>query len=264
MKAAPITIKRFDPSTGELAPGVELVRADHFAPKLPRLPRLDESRISMVERKASIGPTGRSVIAMIDHREAEIEYWEAHSTCLSREEKRALLNGKSSLLRPIPPGWKVGDVIEVTNNVTAEVLEIDGGYRGYGIVLKVADFRPWYMKRIVGGSRKPKTDEQGYAAPVDKREEESARIDGSYTRSRALAVPDEEDADVMDDKIHQRLHAEASMKQAMAGSQNRRRTTLMELEQKRLDALKNHRRSTVRHLDRRIASLKSKTEKKAA
>jgi hypothetical protein len=264
VKASPIKITRFDPRTGEVVGESEQVAHDHFKPKLPKHPKLDQTRISLVMRGESSGPTGHSVIHMLDYRELEIEYWEAHASTLTKAERSNLANARSmSSLRPIKPSWEVGERIEVVTNVTAEVLEVVESFRGWGTVFKVSDFRPWYMKQIVGGSRRPKTDEQGYAAPVDKAEEEAARVDGNYTRSRHLAVPDTEDSDVMDDKLHQRLHAEAAMGNALKQWRGRARTSKMRLEQRLVDARKKNRRSTVRYLERQLEALDDKRKKAA-
>jgi hypothetical protein len=258
MKASPITIKRFDPKTGEVQGEAEQVDADHFKPKLPKPPVLREPRPSPCR-------AGQAALHMHDHREEVIAYWEAHASILTKEERSNFANGRStSSLRPIKPEWQEGDCIEVTTNVTAEVLEVVESFRGWGTVFKVSDFRPWYMKQIVGGSRRPKTDEDGFAAPVNKAEEEAARVDGNYTRSRHLAVPDSEDGDVMDSKLHQRLHAEASMKIAMQGAKRRKRATLLSIETRIAEARKKYRSGEVRYLEREKKSLERKAEKQAA
>lgn len=253
MDPSSITIKRFDPKTGEMLGEPEQVDVDHFKPKLPKPPTLEEDRKGILRPDGEIINTSAGVLYMFRYREEEVAFWEAHATILTKPERSNLANGRStSSLRPIKPEWEVGDCIEVATNVIAEVIELIEGYRGWGTVFKVSDFRPWYMKQIVGGSRRPKTDEDGYAAPVNKAEEEAARVDGAYTRSRHLAVPDSEDADVMDDKLHQRLHAEASMGNALKQSKRRVRASKMQLEQRLADARAKHQRSTVKVLERKI------------
>jgi hypothetical protein len=257
VRAAPITIKRPDPETGEVIE--EQVSADRFKPKLPRLPNVDESRITLIKHGNVIGPTGRSVIYMIDHREAEIAYWEAYATSLTREERTQLAGGQAtSVLRPIPASWRKGDRVDIASNVEAEVFETEETLKGHRTIFRIVDFRPLLPKRIVGGSSKPRTDDQGYATEVTKKEEERARVDGAYTTSRALAVSDTEDE--LDDKLHQRLHAEASMANAMKGAKRRVRVSKLQLEQRLADARKKHRRSTVRYLERQIASMEDKQE----
>jgi hypothetical protein len=262
LKRGQVKVTRPDSETGEQI--IEKVRADHFKPKLPKLPKVNEERKGIVCPDGEVIHTPAGVLYVFAVREEEIAYWEAHATTLTKEERSNLANARStSSLRPIKPEWEIGERIEVATNVTAEVLEVVESFRGWGTVFKVSDFRPWYMKQVVGGSRQPRSDEQGYAAPVNKAEEEAARIDGNYTRSRHLAVPDTEDSDVMDDKLHQRLHAEAAMGNALKQWRGRARTSKMRLEQRLVDARKNHRRSTVRYLERQLEALDSKRKKAA-
>jgi len=150
----------------------------------------------------------------------------------------------------------VGDKIEAT------VLDIEETLRGYRTVFRVIDFRPVFMKQTVGGGSKPKVDAYGYPAEPTKDEIDRARADGSYTRSPSLAVPGA--GDVLDDKIHARLNTETDMKNALKQSRARHRVKKMDLERMLNEARKKHRRSTIGHLERRIASLASKEEQRAA
>jgi hypothetical protein len=259
MKSYPVLVKRPDPATGELIE--QTVPADHFKAKLPRLPKLDETRIELVQRGTDIGPTGRSVIYMIGHREEEIAFWEAHANCLTREERSKLARGQATAVqRPLEPAWCKGQRVDVANNVEAEVLEVEENLQGHRTTFRVVDFRPLLPKRVVGGGIRPQVDEFGYPKELTDDEKERARVDGAYTRSAELAVPGVDDE--LDDKLHQRLNAEASMKTAMQGSHGRVRASKLDLERRLADARAKHRRSTERYLERQIKSLDGKEEKK--
>ncbi len=262
MKSQPITVTRVDPETGELQGEPEKVPADHFKPKLPKAPKLDESRLTLVQRGTAIGPTGPSVIYMTSHREKELAYWEAHASCLTREERRDIANGRTtSVLRPIPPAWSKGDCVDVADKIEATVVEMEFTHRGHRSVFCVLDCRPWYLKQTVGGGSRPKVDEYGYPAELNDGEKERARVDGAYTRSASLAVPDS--GDVMDDKLTARLHAEQSMSNALKQWKGRARTSKIRLEHRLLDARNKNRRSTVRYLERQLDKIEEKDEKAA-
>ncbi len=257
MKPAPITLTRVDPETGELQGEPKKVPADHFKPKPPKLPKLDESKITLIQRGSAIGPTGRSVVYMATHREHEIAYWEAHGASLTQDERRDFASGRATaVLRPIPPAWQKDDRVDVADKIEATVFETEETLRGHRTVFRVLDCRPWYLKQTVGGGTRPKVDQYGYPAELNDGEKERARVDGAYTRSASLAVPDS--GDVMDDKLTARLHAEQSMGNALKQWKGRARTSKLQLEQRLAEAHRKHRRSTARHLQRQLDQLEEK------
>jgi hypothetical protein len=233
-----------DPETGERT--VAIVDHEVLRPPAKTKPRPLEPRVSPCW-------AGWSAIHLIDHRLRIIDFWEEHAASLTKEECSDLANKRASaILRPAecPPSWCKGDILKVANNVEAEVREMEVTGRGHRTVLRVIDYRPWLMKQTVGGSSRPRTDKHGYASEPTDREKERARIDGNYTRSAAQAVPETDD--VMDDKLAQRIHGEASMKTALAQSKGRVRISKMRLEQRLLDARTKHQTSTVKVLERKL------------
>lgn len=239
MRASRIKVRKPDPATGELVE--EVVPADHFASKLPARPK---------PRPQREFPCSRAWQALhaFDHLEAEAEYWAAHSDCLSREERRLLASEHSSVLRPVRPTWRKGEVLRVANNVEAKVGATEWTLRGWRTVFKVTDHRAWLLKQTVGGGGRPRVDAHGYPADLTSVEKDRARVDGAYTRSPALSVPDA--GEVMDDKLHRHLHAEQSMANAMKQTKQRIRLDGMRLEMRLDEARKKKWRSTVRYLER--------------
>src|SRR5690349_10504803 len=131
-KPSPITITRFDPKTGEIVGEAERVAHDHFKPKFPTRPTVDQAKITLVKRGHAIGPTGRSVIHVATQREKEIAYWEAHSSVLTREERRDIAGGHvTAVNRPVKPDWEKGDKVPVGDKIEASVLGVEETLRGY-------------------------------------------------------------------------------------------------------------------------------------
>lgn len=252
LKSGKLRVVKPNPQTGEVTEAI--VEADHFKPRQPRLPARTELREFPCQ-------PGWIPLHVFDRLEPEADFWAAHGKTLTREERSQIAGGRtSSVQRPVEPEWVKGDKLRAANNVDVEVIETEENLRGYRTVFRVIDFRPLLPKRIVGGSSKPKTDEQGYPVDhMDETEEQRARVDGAYTTSRALAVADTDDE--LDDKLHQRLHAEASMARAMSGAKRRKRVTLIAIEERLNIARKKYRAGEVRYLERQKESLKRKEEK---
>jgi len=159
-----------------------------FKPKRPSPPKHPELA------KPRISPcwSGWSTVHMIDYRESQIVFWEAHKDCLTREERSDLANERStSILRPIEPEWKIGDRLPVASNVEAEVLDVVKSRRGYGTVFRVHDHRVLYLKRAA-----------------------------DYTTSPTQAVS--EAGAVMDEGLHNRLHPHVSAERAIKGTKKRK------------------------------------------
>ncbi|HYH54007.1 MAG TPA: hypothetical protein VD761_07735 [Solirubrobacterales bacterium] len=186
------------------------------------------------------------------------EYWDHFAEKLTRRERRDLSRGRIvAVVRPFEPAWEKGDRLPITDKITAiveAVKEIDDGYR---TTVVIEDFRSFYLKPIVSGSSKPKSDEHGFGVPVDPTTEEQARLDGAYTQSE-----DTFDAgDVLEDKLHSRLHREAAMKNAMAQSKGRVRASRFRLEERLNEARKKHQRSTVKVLERKLKAAEKHAQK---
>lgn len=233
-------------------------------PKEPKEPQLDDRLITEIQRDESTGPTGRSVIAMIDHRERLIEhrarvetYWAFFSNHLHRDEQRRLARLETcSILRPVQPCWQVGDRMYVAASMEAEVVEIAESPRGFGTVFLIHDHREFLLKRGVLGDDVPKTDEDGYAPGVTPREQERARLDGAYTTNHGGAVDD--GGLVLDPEAARRLHPDQSADNALTQSRARVEVTTGRLKRRLAEAKAKHRTSTVRYLERQLKSLDDK------
>lgn len=244
-----------DQETGEIVERV--VPARDFRPKLPSPPKLDPRRVEMVVRSTSYGPveapTGRAVVYLIDHREQEIEYWEAHRVTLTRGERRQLVAGDStSVLRPIPPDWKPGDRFYLATDMEAEVLELTDSARGHGTVFKIHDHRLRYLKRGVLGSDVRKTDQHGFAPELTPAEIAKAHQESAYTTVPSKAV--DEAGAIMEEDVYQRIHGEQSATNAVVQSKGRVSVTEGRLLKRLAEAQAKHRTSTVRHLERQLES----------
>jgi hypothetical protein len=238
-----------DKETGEIIERV--IPAKDFRPKPPAFPKLDERLITLVHRKDSQGPTGKSVIAMFAHREAVIAYWAYYAHILTREERREMARGKStSVLRDLPASWKVGDRMFVAANMEAEVTEITESVRGHGAVFRVHDHREVLLKRGVLGDVIPKTDKHGYAAAVTPQQKEKAGIESAYTTSASQAI--DEAGAVMDEAAFRRIHIEQSADNALTQSKGRVQVTKGRLRRRIVEAKAKHRTSTERHLQRQL------------
>lgn len=188
-------------------------------------------------------------------------YWDHFAEKLTRKERRDLARTEIvAIIRPFEPAWQRGDRLPITDKMTAvvhSVTEIEDGYRTEVVV---EDFRSFYLKPIVGGSSKPKSDERGYGIPVDAGTEEQARLDGAYTQAGDAFNA----GDVLEDKLYNRIHAQAQIGNALAQSRGRVKVSRFRLETRLNEARKAHRRSTVRHLERQLESLAEKEGKPAA
>lgn len=217
----------------------------------------------LLARRAHKLAIRRGALPPEEFDQAETDYWAYYAHRLTREERTGLANGRLvAIVRPVEPVWEKGDLLEITGKQSARVGAITRTLKGWRTEIVIQDFRTFYMKRTVGGSSQPKTDEQGYAADPTEGEIERARFDGAYTQTEDQAVP--EGGEVLEDKLHRRLHAEASMEKAMGQAKKRKQATEAQLEAALAEARAKHRKSTARHLERRLASLRGKSVKRAA
>lgn len=254
-----------DPETGEIIERVIPARSLRpRPPKEPPEPQLDERLITIVDRGETSGPTGRSVIAMIDHRERLIEhrdrlevYWQHFSNHLRRDEQRKLARLEtSSILRPFEPCWQPGDRMYVASHMEAEVTEVTEGPRGFGTVFLIHDHRETFLRRGVLGDDVPKTDDDGYAPGLTPHEEERARLDGAYTTAHESAV--DEGGLVLDPESARRLHPEQSARNALTQSKGRVSMTKGRLERRLKEAKAKNRQGMVRYLERQLERLDMK------
>lgn len=251
-----VRVTKIDKETGEIIERV--VPHRDFRPPLPSKPKIDERRITIIERTIdggrAVGPTGRSVVYMADIRELEIEYWEAHRVTLTRDERRLLSRGEgTSTLRPIRPDWQPGDRFFIVTDMEAEVLEVTKSVRGYGTIFRVHDHRLRYLKRGVIGTDVPVTDAHGFAPELTAAEIEKAHQESAYTTAPSKAI--DEAGAIMDEEVYQRIHGEQSATNALVQSKARVKVTEERLLQSLSEAQAKHRRSTARRLERQLESL---------
>lgn len=233
-------------------------------PKEPQEPQLDDRLITVIRRGGDEGPTGRSVIAMIDHRERLLEhraqlevYWQHFSNHLRRDEQLRLARLETaSILRPFEPCWQPGDRMYVASHMEAEVIEVTEGPRGFGTVFLIHNHRETFLRRGVLGDDVPKTDEDGYARGLTPHEKERARLDGAYTTSRESAV--DEGGLVLDPESARRLHPEQSAHNALSQGKGRVVVTKGRLQRRLAEARAKNRTSTVRYLERQLTRLEAK------
>lgn len=260
-----VRVHTHNPDTGEIIERV--IPAKSYRPKPPKEPaepQLDERRITVVKRGDSYGPTGRSVVAMIDHRERLIDhkaalgvYWAFYSNHLRRDEQGKLARLETcSILRPVEPCWQIGDRMYIAASMEAEVLEMTESSRGFGTVFLIHNNRDHYLKRGVLGDWAPKTDGEGYAPGLTKHEEERARLDGAYTTNHDGSVDD--GGIILDPDAARRLHPDKEAADALAQNKGRVELTKGRLQTRLAEAKAKNRTSTVRYLQRQLESLKKK------
>lgn len=135
-------------------------------------------------------PRSLEVLAVLARREAEAVFWSRHSNSLTREERRKISKGEAGLLaRPVEPGWKVGDRLQVARNLTIEVTGVRWRRDSYLTTFSVQDFRPLFVRRAVPVFEAPALDEHGDPIPPSERAIAEARVEGSYTRDAGRGVP---------------------------------------------------------------------------
>jgi hypothetical protein len=269
VKASPIKVTRFDPKTGEMlvdpktkAIIEEVVPAKDFRPQPPKHPVLDDSKITLVQRGRVLAPTGRSVIAMTSYREAVVDFWAFHAHILTRDERATLLrSGGCSVLRPIEPEWKIGARMYLASDIEAEVVEVSESSRGFGTVFRIRDYRMMYLRRGVIGTNTPKTDKEGFAAPLDLGRERQAAIDSAYTRVPGQAVDDS--GAVMEPHAYEQIYGDRSSRRALTQSKRRRKLSTGQLEARLRDAEAKNQAATVKVLKRKLYAARS-SEKRAA
>lgn len=215
-------------------------------------------RLALHQRKAAIRA---GALPPEEFDKAEEEYWAYFAHTLTREERRDLARGRVvAIVRPVEPEWKKGEVLHLTKKLSARVDSITRTLKGWRTEVVIEDFRSFFMKGTVGGSSVPTTDDEGFAAEPTSDEIERARLDGAYTQTEEQAVP--EGGEVLEDRLHRRLHQEAAMKRAMAMSAGKVRTDRLYLEHRLNDARKKHQRSTVKVLERKVKAAKRHEEEK--
>jgi len=191
----------------------------------------------------------RGALPPEEFEQAEAEYWAYYARKLTRSERLDLASGRAiAIVRPVEPVWGRGEILMISGKQSARVEAITRTLKGWRTEIVIEDFRTFFMKRTVSGSSKPKTDDQGYAADPTPDEIERARLDGAYTQAEEQAVPD--GGDVLEDKLHARLHAEASMKGALSATKKRIRLDKHLLEERLNEARRKNWASTVRRLER--------------
>jgi len=134
-------------------------------------------------------PRSLEVLAVLAEREREAVFWGRHDKILTREEKRRLAKGEVGLIvRPVEPGWKVGERLQVARNLTIEVAGVRWSRERYLTTFSVQDFRPLFVRRAVPVFDPPALDEHGEPLPPNEKAIADARLDGSYTRDAARGV----------------------------------------------------------------------------
>ncbi len=275
-----VKVTQPNPETGEIvvrgAVPVAEFQGDGQAPQRPeRLPAEPQPPVGsigwicaswdryLLARRAFKAAVRRGALPPDEFDQAEEQYWAYFAHKLTREERRDLARGTTvAIVRPVEPVWEKGEVLPLSNKMSARIDSFTRTLKGWRTEVVIEDFRSFFMKSTVGGSSVPTTDDEGFAAEPTKDEIERARLDGAYTQTEEQAVP--ESGEVMEDKLHRRLHQEQSMKNAMAQSKGRVRASRFRLEERLNEARKKHRRSTVRHLERQLASLAEKESKTTA
>lgn len=134
-------------------------------------------------------PRSWEVLRQIEELEAEAAYWARHERELTRKERRQLSRGEIGLIvRPVEPGWGVGERLEVARNLTIEVTEVRWSRGSYRTTFSVQDFRPLFVRRAVPVFDPPALDEYGEPVPPKPGAIAAARLDGNYTRDASRGV----------------------------------------------------------------------------
>lgn len=259
-----VRVLRPDPQTGELIE--EVVTAATFRPRPPRRPRMRASR-----RMSGPGAAGVLWLTVYEHREKELLYWLAYRHRLTPQERAAIVDGATSVIRPIDQEWVPGEVLDVAHNVTAEVIETTWLKRRLGgpfdrdlqfrTSLRVRDRRPLLLRRGVIGSGTQPVDTIGAPLPPTMAELEQARIDSAYTSSPSRAIDDA--GEEIDDSLHRRLHAHQPAANARRQGRLTRAQKIERLERRIGEANEKFERKKVRMLERQLEGLKNPHRKAA-
>ena len=150
MKAAPITVKRFDPRTGEVKGEPEQVSADHFKPKKAKLVTAEfRAKVLAGDMPGLIFPGA---------------------------EDCPVANGQEIDLTP--------NVSIVVNRITK--TKGDDHRCRYTVI----DRRAALPRRTPGMFEPPETDAEGFPIPHTKEAIAAATVDGNYCQGSSQAVPD--------------------------------------------------------------------------
>jgi hypothetical protein len=210
-------------------------------------------KLALRDFKAAIR---RGALPPAEFDKAEAEYWSYFAHKLTRRERADLRSGRAAaILRPVEPAWGKGEILQLSAKQSVRVESFTRTLKGWRTEVVLQDFRSFFMKSTVGGSSVPKTDEDGYAAEPTSDEIERARLDGAYTQTEDQAVPD--GGEVLEGKLHRRLHAAADMKRALAHSTRKVRADRLSIERQLQEARKKYQRSTVKVLERKLKAAKS-------
>jgi hypothetical protein len=211
-------------------------------------------------------PRSLEVLAAIAKGELEAAYWERHADSLTKPEKRRIAKGEAGVVvRPVEPGWKVGDKLPVARNLTIEVTGVRWRRDGYLTTFSIQDFRPLFVRRAVPVFDPPALDEYGDPLPPNEKAIADARLDGNYTRDAGRGVPGAGEA--VDLETQEKISAEGLrnynlVHQAEVAKREIRSLTAT-LKRVRGEALKKGIDITpeVERIKAEVAALKSKVEK---
>lgn len=138
---------------------------------------------------------GWSFIRELDRLYDDAEFWERYADRLHPDEAAAIAEGDIGILkRPVEPTWTAGEWLEVRSNLWMRPHKPKFTHRGWRITFDLRDFRTHLVRRVPPMFDPPELDSYGEPIPPRAGAIMRARLDGSYTASHELAVPEDDEA----------------------------------------------------------------------
>lgn len=171
--------------------------------------------------RVPVGLRGWALVIQLERDLLLADFWSQRSSSLALDERQRIAHGDyTPLWRPEPPSWSAGEWLKVAANLwivphPARARKAPG--RGYSISFdRVRDFRARFLRRVPQMFDPPKLDERGFSIPPTATAIEAARLDGNYTSSRMLAIPERrrEEAEAVPDDYQNVLGMNARQRQA--------------------------------------------------
>lgn len=160
-------------------------------------------------RQAAGASLGRALVEYLAEGERAVAFWRRYENRLTQPERHRIAKGDyASIVRPLAPAWQDGDWLEVRSNLSIQVIEVRWRRQSYRTTFNVRDFRVRRVRRVPQMFDPPDRDELGIPVPHTASAIEDARLDGNYTASAALAVPEDDEA--IDDDVQNRITKDAN------------------------------------------------------
>jgi hypothetical protein len=134
---------------------------------------------------------GWAFIRELDQLFDEADFWEKWASRLNPEERKGIVQGDSGVIRrPVEPEWPALEWMQLASNFWIKPHRPKFTHKGWRITFDIRDFRVRMPRRVPQMFEPPELDSFGDPIPPTPDAIESARLEGNYTSSAELAVPD--------------------------------------------------------------------------